>query len=122
MGRRSWRDKQADRERQERKRLKPSWVIVGCLMPLVLGTAAYLLAGWFLAANAERNWFRFPDGLMNPPFAPNMTPGLLLRVGLSILFMLAMYAIAYALYALFFPIKPGDTDFPPLKPRRLRKP
>ena len=91
-------------------------------MPLVLGTAAYLLAGWFLAANAERNWIRIPNMLMVPPFAPNMTPGLVVRVGLSFLFMLAMYAIVYALYALFFPIRPRETDSPPLKPRRLRKP
>ncbi|MGD8758899.1 MAG: hypothetical protein PVJ07_01450 [Anaerolineales bacterium] len=122
MGRRSWRDSQAERERELRKRLKPSWVIVGCLMPLVLGTAAYLLSGWFLAANAEKNWIYFPAGLMNPPFAPHLRPGLLMRVGLSFLFMLAMYVIVYALYALFFPVKPGETDSPPLKPRRLRKP
>ena len=122
MGRKGWRAEHADRERAKRKRLNPWWVVVGCLMPLVLGTGAYLLSGWFLAANAERNWFDIPDGLMVPSFAPNMAPGLLLRLGLSILFMLAMYAIVYALYALFFPIRPGETDFPPLKPRRLRKP
>ncbi|MGD2252714.1 MAG: hypothetical protein PVF70_07345 [Anaerolineales bacterium] len=121
MGRRSWRDKQAERERELRKRLKSSWMIVGCLMPLVMGTAAYLLARWFLAANAERNWFRIPYGLMFPSFAPNMRPGLLVQIGLSILFMLALYAIVYVLYALFFPVRPSETDSPPLKPRRQSK-
>ncbi|NIS81688.1 MAG: hypothetical protein GTO14_16115 [Anaerolineales bacterium] len=116
MGRRDrWTDRQLYMERQMKKRLHPAWRGVGCITIVVLGVVAYFFAGWFISAGLVY----FPPALIRPPFAPFLPPGAFVQVVVALIFMVFSYAVLSIVYAIAFPIKPGETDAPP--PRKTRR-
>lgn len=120
MGRDTWRYAQHERERAKRKRGNPIWRGVGCVMIVLTALGGYFFSGWFLQRNAIEGWVHIPVSLLTPPALPWLPPGLLVQLGVAILFMLATAGIVDILYAVAFPIRPGETDVPPLK-RTKRK-
>ncbi len=122
MGRDSWRYAQHERERAKRKRVNPIWRGVGCVTIVLTALGGYLFSGWFLQRNAVEGWVHIPVSLIRPPELPWLPPGILVQLGVAILFMMAATGIINTIYAIAFPIRPGETDVPPLKrtPRRKR--
>ena len=110
-----------DRER----RLHPVWRGVGCILLVLLALAGYGLSGWFLVANQENAWIYLPYELYYPPFLPDylsfLPPGFFIRVGIGLLVMIFGYGLLSFFYAVFFPIKPKETDAPPLKRRKKKQ-
>jgi multisubunit Na+/H+ antiporter MnhB subunit len=123
MGRDSWRVAQQEKEREARKRRNPVWRGVGCLVVVALGLAGFFVSGWFLTANAENTWIYLPPEFIYPPpqlsFVP---PGVLVRLVVGLIAVVAGYGVVSFLYAILFPIKPGETDVPkPPKPPKKKK-
>lgn len=114
-----FRDKTTKRDRE--KELNPVWRGVGCVLVVLLGLAGYLLAGWFLTANQQNAWIYLPPALYYPPYVPSFVPpGTILKLAIALLVMVLGYGILSFVYAIMFPIQPGETDVPPLKRRRKR--
>ncbi|MBN2555211.1 MAG: hypothetical protein JXA97_04665 [Anaerolineales bacterium] len=111
MGRDTWRYKQLDEEREQRGKLNPIWRGVGCMLAVVLGMISFFFARWFLA----QNLIYIPPEIRVLSFAPWLPKDFLVLGVISILGMLIGYGIINTIYAIAFPIKPGDTDVPPLK-------
>lgn len=117
QGRYEFRDKARIRDRE--KELHPVWRGVGCVMLVLLGIGGYWFGSWFLQANAESGWVYIPPLLYYPPFLPTWLPsGLVIRLALGLLFVVFGYGVLSFAYAVLFPIKPGETDAPPLKRKR----
>lgn len=120
MGRRdSWRHKQLDEERIQRKQLHPMWRGVGCLVIALLGVLAFIFSGWFISAGIVY----IPPEIRRPDFAPFLPQDLIVKLVVSILFMMLVYTLLSAVYAVAFPIELGETDAPPVRrkgPRRRR--
>lgn len=122
MGRSSWRSKQFEEEREARKTLNPIWRGVGCIMIVLLAVFGYYLAHWFYTQNLVENWIYLPPELIWPSFASFLGDGLLFKLIFAGLAMLIGYAILSFIYAIAFPIQPGELDMPPPKrPRRKRR-
>jgi hypothetical protein len=123
MGRDNWRFRMADQEREARKRISPTRRGIGCLLVVILGIIGYLGAGAFLDANRLNGWIYLPPELSRPPFAPWLPYNLALQAIVALLFMLFGFGLLNFLYAVMFPIRPGETDAPPpaRRPRRRRK-
>lgn len=122
MGRSNWQHMSQERERQKKKTLNPIWRGVGCILIVVLAVFGYLLANWFYAQNQIENWIYMPPELIWPSFAPSLGDGLLFKLIFAGLAMLIGYAVVSFIYALAFPIQPGELDMPPPKrPRRKRR-
>ncbi|MCJ7512614.1 MAG: hypothetical protein MUO23_06540 [Anaerolineales bacterium] len=120
MGRDSWRYAQHEREREIRKRQNPMLRGVGCLVVVIFGLLAYFFSGWFLQANSVNAWIYLPLEIILPPEQlPWIPPGFLVRLVIAVMFMVASYGLLSLAYAVLFPIKPGETDFP--KPPRPPK-
>lgn len=122
MGRDTWRYAQHEREREIKKRRNPIWRGVGCVLLVLLAMAGYFVSGWFFVANAQQQWIYLPPGIMVIPFAPWLPRGMLAQLFVALVVVLFGYAFLSFLYAIFFPIKPGETDVPPLKrggPRKI---
>lgn len=114
-----FRDKATKRDRE--KELNPIWRGVGCVLLVLLGLAGYGVAGWFLIANQQNSWIYLPPQLYYPPYLPSFVPpGLVLRLAVALLVMVLGYGILSFVYAVLFPIQPGETDMPPMKKRRRR--
>ena len=122
MGRRSsWQFRQQDQERQKAKRMNPTWRGVGCLLIVGIGALGYLFANWFLVQNAINNWFYLPPELINPtiPVVGNLLDGgNLIRLVVAMTFLLFAFAFMNFLYAIFFPVQPGEYDLPLPKMRK----
>jgi hypothetical protein len=113
---------QQERERKKKRTLNPAWRGVGCLMIVLIGTLAWFFSGWFLTANSLNHWVLLPREAINPPALPVFfSGGMLVRLILTLLSLLLAFGVVNFVYALMFPIKPGETDAPPLK-RSRRKP
>lgn len=125
MGRRSgsWMFSQQERERKKARKLNPVWRGVGCMLVVVIGTLAWFFADWFLAANAANRWILMPREAINPPGLPAFFGGgMLVRIVLAVLAMLLAFTVVNFVYAVAFPIRPGETDVPPLKRARRKRP
>jgi hypothetical protein len=115
MGRDTWRYAQHDREREAKRRINPIWRGVGCVLLAALALAGYLVAGWFLRENAAQDWVYLPQQLTDIPYLTFLPSGIVLRLVIAAVFMLFGYGVLAFVYAIAFPIKPGETDAPPLK-------
>ena len=110
MGRDSYRFRSLDKEREKRDRLDPKWRGVGLILIALFATAGYFFAGWFLRANAENGWMYMPQAALYPKIAPFLGGGLLTKIIVGFLFMLLSYTVLSTIYAMAFPIRPGETD------------
>lgn len=125
MGRRSaWQYRQTERERMERERTNPVWRGVGCILVLVVGAIGYAFANWFLGAGLVY----LPPEVINPPdpFPAFLRGGNAVRYVVTLLFMLTAFGVMNFIYAILFPIKPGEHDLPtprssPAKRRQRRR-
>jgi hypothetical protein len=115
MGRDTWRYAQHEREREAKRRTNPIWRGVGCVLLVALAIAGYLVAGWFLRENAAQNWLYLPPELLTIPRLEFLPTGIVLQLFIAFLFMLFGYGVLSIAYAIAFPVKPGETDVPPLK-------
>ena len=123
MGRDTWRFAQHERERAAKRRMNPIWRGVGCVLLVALAVAGYFAAGWFLQQNAQQGWIYLPPVIIDIPRLTFLPSGLLVQLFIAFVFMLFGYGILAVVYAMAFPVKPGETDVPPLKrtgPRRGR--
>jgi nicotinamide riboside transporter PnuC len=124
MGRDSWRFAQHERERELRKRQNPMLRGLGCLVVVILGMLAFFSSGWFLQANAENGWIYLPPEIILPPEQlPWLPPGVLVRLVVGMMVMVAGYGLLSLIYSILFPIKPGETDVPkpPRPPKKKKK-
>ena len=120
MGRSSWEFREQVLSRDKKGRLHPIWRGVGCVLLVALTLAGYFFAGWFLRANAENRWIYLPADLINPPISRYLAGGILVKVVVALLFLISSYTILSFVYAIIFPIKPGEFDVP-LEKKRTRK-
>jgi len=116
MGRDTWEFESQESRFKKGKRLNPLWRAVGCVVIIALSVGGYLFAEWFLNQNAINRWIPIPAELVNPSFAPGLPAGILIKGIFALMFMFISYAILSVLYAVLFPIEPGEYDHPPLKP------
>jgi hypothetical protein len=121
MGRDSWRYAAHEREREKKKRMNPIWRGVGCVMIVVVTAIGYFFANWFLLANVSQRWIYIPPEIINPTRFPFLGGGLLVRLVTAMLFMIFSFAVINVIYSIAFPIRPGETDVPPLKRERTRR-
>jgi hypothetical protein len=122
MGRETYRYRQLDKDREARHRMNPIWRGVGCLMMVVFALAGYAFSGWFLSANARYGWVYLPPQAVQPPYISGILPyGAFPRLVVGFLFLLLGFGLVSFVYAILFPIKPGETDVPTPK-RRKPKP
>lgn len=117
MGRDTWRFKQLDREREERKQIHPIWRGVGCLLSVLLGLGGFLFARWFL----EQNFIYIPPQIRVLSFAPWLPKDAIVLGVVTLMAMLIGYGVINTIYAILFPIKPTDTDVEPVRTRRKKK-
>jgi hypothetical protein len=115
MGRDTWRYRAQERERTKKKRMNPIWRGVGCLTIVFLTLAGYGFADWFLRANATSGWVNIPRVFLVLPIAPWLPYGILVKIVVAILFMLMSYGLVSTVYAILFPIRPEETDAPPIR-------
>jgi hypothetical protein len=122
MGKDSWRSRQAEEEREKRKRMHPVWRGVGCIFMGILSLMGYLLADWFVVANATSHWIYMPRELIRPSFAPFLPAGIFVKVAGAIIFLILSYGVLSVIYAIMFPVRPGPTDVPLQRKRPRRRP
>jgi hypothetical protein len=104
-----------------KKRIKSLWRGIGCLLIVILGFLGYYASGWLLQANAKNHWVYIPPELYYPSFAPWLPPGILIRVAIGVLLVMLGFGVLNVVYAVLFPIKPSETDVPPMSPLDRRK-
>jgi lysylphosphatidylglycerol synthetase-like protein (DUF2156 family) len=108
--------------KEKKKTIHPLWIGAGCLMVIGFIFAGYILAGWFIEANAKSHWIVIPPEFAWPPFSPY----LLFRFVIGVFVLLLGSAAVTLVYSLVNPIKPGKYDvtdpsiFPP-PPKRMKK-
>lgn len=122
MGRRSsWQHARLDRERREKKKINPVWRGVGCGSITIITLLGYFFSGWFLTQNAVNRWIYLPPAIINPTFPRFLSflrflqGGTLIQIIVAFSFMLFAVALLNFVYAIVFPIRPGELDVPPLK-------
>lgn len=115
MGRDTWRYVQHEREREAKRRMNPIWRGVGCVLLVLLAVVGYAIAGWFLKENASQAWIYLPPELVDIPRLTFLPSGLVIQLVIAMLFMVFGYGLLSVVYAIAFPIQPGETDAPPLK-------
>ncbi len=121
MGRDTYSFRALDKERYKRNMLDPKWRGVGLILVAIFATAGYYFAEWFLRANAEHGWIYIPRAALYPTFAPFLGGGLLIKIIVAFLFTLLSYTILSVIYAMTFPIRPGETDAPVDRKAERRK-
>jgi hypothetical protein len=118
MGRKSsWSEKRFYEERAKKKRLHPAWRGVGCIVIALLGLAAYYFSGTFIQSGVV-----FLPSEVRYALSPPLPPDVFVRAVVAFLFMLVCFTILSFVYALAFPIEPGEHDLPlpRRRPRRRR--
>ena len=132
MGRDSWRARQHDIEREQRRRIHPAWRGVGCLLISVLAIGGYVFSNWFLVNNDAYGWIRLPPEILRPSIevvpagmrwvvAPLFGPGVFVSLAVGVLFLVFSYLLLSIAYSIAFPVKPGEFDVGPLKRQRRKK-
>jgi hypothetical protein len=121
MGRDTWRFAQHERERAAKRRMNPIWRGVGCVLLVALAAAGFFAAGWFLQQNAQQGWVYLPPEIINIPRLTFLPSGILVQLFMAFVFMLFGYGVLAVVYAMAFPVKPGETDVPPLKRTRQKR-
>jgi hypothetical protein len=124
MGRReTWQFADEHERRLKNRQVNPIWRGVGCVMVVLLAIAGYFFASWFLQVNAVNNWIYIPTVLLYPPytFLSFLNGGVIVKLVVALFFLLFSYAIINFIFAILFPIQPGEMDVSPLKARRKRK-
>ena len=129
MGRDTYRYRQLDKEREDRNRIPPLWRGLGCLILSIVMLLGYWFTGWFLQANSRNGWIYIPRAALAPDLPnlfnflePVLDQGVLVRLVIGFLFVLAAYGVLAVAYAIMNPIKPSDVDAPaPRKRRRKEK-
>jgi len=121
MGRDTWRFAQHEREREAKRRLNPVWRGVGCVLLAALAVAGYFAAGWFIQQNAVQGWVYLPPVIINIPYLTFLPAGIVVQLFIAFVFMLFGYGVLAVVYAMAFPVQPGETDVPPLKRTGPRK-
>ena len=116
MGRDSYSFRSDERERSKRKRMNPIWRPIGCVLVLMLAAGGYLFAGWFLDQNARSDWIAIPGAILDPQLGVDLPEGLIFKLAVAFIFMIISYGVLSVLFALLFPIQPGEFDHPPLRP------
>jgi hypothetical protein len=117
MGRKGgWSERKFYEERAKKGRLHPAWRGVGCIVIALLGAAAYYFSGSFIQSGVVYlpNEVRYA---LSPPLGPDM----FVRAVIAFLFMLVCFTILSFVYALAFPIQPGEYDMPAPKKRARRR-
>ncbi|HSR47808.1 MAG TPA: hypothetical protein VLL77_07440 [Anaerolineales bacterium] len=122
MGRDSWRARQHEIEREKKKRINPIWRGVGCLLMVILAMGGYLFSNWFIVQNDYYQWLYLPQEVVRPSFAPWLPPGILINLSVAVLFLIFTYLTISIVYAIAFPIKPGEYDLPTPRRERRRRP
>ncbi len=122
MGRDNWRFRQADMEREKRKRPNPVLRGLGCVLLIVFALGGWGLAGLFLAQNATHQWVYLPSDVLYLPFAPWLPNGALVQLIVAFVFVIFGFALLGFAYAVAFPVQRGEFDAPPPRsgPRRRR--
>jgi hypothetical protein len=87
----------------------------------MLAAGGYLFAGWFLIENARSNWLPIPAILLDPPVGVELPEGLVFKLVVAFIFMIISYGVVSVIFAILFPIQPGEFDHPPLSPSQRRK-
>jgi hypothetical protein len=108
-------------ERDKRNQLDPKWRGVGLILIAIFATGGYYFAGWFLRANAENGWMYIPPAALYPKYLPFLGGGVLIKIIVAFLFSLLSYAVLSVIYAMVFPIRPGETDVPVDRKAEKRK-
>jgi hypothetical protein len=101
--------------------MNPIWRGVGCVLLVALAAAGYFAAGWFLQQNALQGWVYLPPEIINIPRLTFLPSGILVQLFMAFVFMLFGYGVLAVVYAMAFPVKPGETDVPPLKRTRQKR-
>ena len=89
MGRDTWQFHKLDEERKKRKRLKPIWRGVGCVLVVILGFVGYVFSGWFL----DRGFVYIPRFSIQIPLITAVNGYVIVQLAVSFLFMIFSYAI-----------------------------
>jgi len=128
MGRDTYRYRQLDKEREERERIPPLWRGLGCLVLSICMLLGYWFTGWFLQANLRNGWIYLPRAALAPDLPnflnflePMLDQGVMVRLVVGLLFVLAAYGVLSVAYAVGFPIKPRDVDAPTQRKRRRKE-
>jgi hypothetical protein len=116
-GRDTWKYQRLDEERAKKKRLHPAWRGIGCFLIVLLGIVAYFLSGKIIVSGL----IYIPPAARQPSFAPWLPENVFVQVVASLIIMMLGYAFMSTLYAVAFPIKPGEYDVPPLKRDRTKR-
>lgn len=112
MGRReSWEFADQAQAKAAARRLNPIWRGVGCVLLVLVSIAGYYFAEWFIQANEQNGWIYLPPQLFYPPFLTQLLGGgLLFKLVVAFIFMLFTFGVLNFVYALAFPIRPGEKD------------
>ena len=123
MGRRStWMDAQRERQRLEERTMNPIWRGVGCMLVALMAVFGWLFADWFLTANAVNRWIVIPRQLFYPTRLTFLHGGVLIKIAVAFLSLLMAWGIINFIYAIFFPVRPGEHDVETPRRRRRKKP
>ena len=123
MGRRStWMDAQRERQRLKDRTMNPLWRGVGCVLIAIMAAFGWFFADWFLRANAVNRWIVIPRQLFYPPGLSFLDGGMLIKAAVAFLSLLMAWGIMNFVYAIFFPVRPGEHDVETPRRRRVKKP
>ena len=116
MGRESFKYQMLEEQRLKKKRLNPVWRGVGCFLMGLLALGGDLFSNWFLEQNYLNNWIYLPPEVYRPSFLPAwVPPGTMVSAIVALLFLVFSFGLVNFFYAVFFPVKLGGTDVPPIR-------
>jgi hypothetical protein len=79
-------------------------------MIVLLGFVGYAFAGWFLGKN-----FVYIPPVIRQLASPPLPQYAIVQLVVAFLFMILTFTVLSVIYAMAFPIQPGEKDVPPLK-------
>ena len=66
-------------------------------------------------------WVYLPPELLSPSFASWLPQGVFIRIAVGLIVVMLGYGVLNIVYAIFFPVKLGETDEPALSSMDQRK-